>query len=194
MTSATGHSANLPRVEQTSLPEVLLITPARHTDTRGYFSEVFNETAWREVGVHCRFIQDNQSLSLQAGTLRGLHFQIPPFAQAKLVRVLSGAIYDVAVDIRAASPTYGKFAGATLSAANGCQVLVPAGFAHGFCTLQPHTEVLYKVDAPYSREHERGLAWDDPAIGIPWPIPAEDVKVLERDRCFPRLDGLPGFF
>jgi dTDP-4-dehydrorhamnose 3,5-epimerase len=144
--------------------------------------------------VDCRFIQDNQSLSLHRGTLRGLHFQIPPLAQAKLVRVLRGAIFDVAVDIRRGSATYGKFASVILSADNGCQLFVPAGFAHGFCTLQPDTEVLYKVDAPYSRDHERGLVWNDATVGIPWPVPAEDVRVLDRDREFPRLDGLPGFF
>jgi dTDP-4-dehydrorhamnose 3,5-epimerase len=187
MTNAAGRPGNLPHVERCTLAEVLLITPARHSDSRGYFSEVFNEAMWREVG-------DNQSLSLHTATLRGLHFQIPPFAQAKLVRVLHGAIFDVAVDIRAGSATYGKFAAATLSAENGRQLFVPAGFAHGFCTLQPDTEVLYKVDAPYSREHERGVVWDDPGLGIPWPVPAEEVKVLERDRCFPRLHGLPGFF
>jgi dTDP-4-dehydrorhamnose 3,5-epimerase len=187
-------TAGIPHVEPCSLAEVLLITPVRHSDSRGYFSEVFNEAAWREAGVGCRFIQDNQSLSLLAGTLRGLHFQIPPFAQAKLVRVLRGAIYDVAVDIRPGSETYGRFVGVTLTADSGSQLFVPAGFAHGFCTLQPRTEVLYKVDAPYSREHERGLAWDDPEVGIPWPVPAKEVNVLERDRCFPRLDGLPGFF
>ena len=194
MTNLAGASPNLPHVDSCTLREVLLITPLSHTDSRGHFSEVYNEAAWRQIGANCRFIQDNQSLSVLAGTLRGLHFQIPPFAQAKLVRVLRGAIFDVAVDIRSGSATYGKFATATLSAENHRQLFVPAGFAHGFCTLQPGTEVLYKVDAPYSREHERGLVWNDPAVGIPWPVSVENAKVLDRDQRFPLLDGLPVFF
>jgi dTDP-4-dehydrorhamnose 3,5-epimerase len=194
MTDISELPANLPHVEPCSLQGMVLITPRRHLDSRGHFSEAYNENVWKALGVDRRFIQDNQSLSTLAGTLRGLHFQIPPFAQAKLVRVLCGAIYDVAVDIRAGSPTYGKFAAAVLSAENGCQLFVPAGLAHGFCTLQPSTEVLYKVDAPYSREHERGLAWNDPAIGIPWPVAANEVNVAERDRRFPLLDDLSVFF
>jgi dTDP-4-dehydrorhamnose 3,5-epimerase len=194
MTTPAATPLNLPHVEPCAVPGVFLITPRRYGDTRGHFAEVYNEFAWSAVGVNCRFIQDNQSLSTFTGTLRGMHFQIPPVAQSKLVRVLQGAIFDVAVDIRAGSATYGKFAAATLSAENGCQLFVPAGFAHGFCTLQPDTEVLYKVDAPYSREHERGLAWNDPAIEIQWPVLADEMKVLDRDQQFPRLDSLPAFF
>ncbi len=194
MRKAADHSANLPHVRPCELPEVLLITPLRHSDSRGYFSEAYNESDWREIGVPCRFIQDNQSQSVLAGTLRGMHFQILPYAQAKLVRVLRGAIFDVAVDIRSGSATYGKFAAATLSAENSRQLFVPTGFAHGFCTLQPDTEVLYKVDAPYSREHERGLAWDDPAIAIPWPVSTQGAQIIERDRQYPPLHGLPAFF
>jgi dTDP-4-dehydrorhamnose 3,5-epimerase len=194
MTETARRPANLPRVEPCSLPEVLLIAPLKHADARGTFSEVYSEAAFREVGVNCHFVQDNQSLSVHQGTVRGLHFQIPPFAQAKLVRVLRGAIFDVAVDIRSGSATYGRFAAATLSAENGHQFYVPAGFAHGFCTLQPGTEVLYKVDAPYSREHERGLAWNDPEVGISWPQAIDASTLLERDRQYPSLRGLPAFF
>lgn len=185
---------NMPRAERTELAGVLVIVPARHGDARGFFSETYNRAAFREIGVANEFLQDNHSLSRVPGTIRGLHFQIPPFAQAKLLRVLRGAIYDVAVDIRRSSPTYGRRFGVTLSAENGAQLFVPAGFAHGFCTLEPDAEVLYKVDAPYSRDHERGLRWDDPALGIDWPIPESGATVLERDRLYPTLDALPAYF
>ena len=185
---------NIPRAERTELDGVLVIVPARHGDARGFFSETYNRAAFREIGVANDFLQDNHSLSRVPGTIRGLHFQIPPFAQAKLLRVLRGAIYDVAVDIRRSSPTYGHRFGVTLSAENGAQLFVPAGFAHGFCTLEPDTEVLYKVDAPYSRDHERGLRWDDPALGIDWPIPESGSTVLDRDRLYPTLDALPVYF
>ena len=181
-------------VQPCSVPDVLLVAPQRHSDSRGYFCEVYNEKAFREAGIEARFVQDNQSLSVHRGTIRGLHFQISPFAQAKLVRVLRGAIFDVAVDIRSRSPCYGKFAAAMLSADNGHQLFVPAGFAHGFCSLEPHTVVLYKVDAPYSREHERGLLWSDPGLGIPWPPERDETTLLERDRQYPPLSGLPAFF
>jgi dTDP-4-dehydrorhamnose 3,5-epimerase len=187
-------SLNLPDVASTGLSDVRLITPKRHEDARGHFSEVYSESAFRAVGVACRFVQDNQSCSVQPGTMRGMHFQIPPFAQAKLVRVLRGAIFDVAVDIRSGSPTYGNFAAATLSARDGRQLFVPEGFAHGFCTLEAGTEVLYKVSAPYSREHERGLVWNDPALGIPWPDILDSVTIVERDRQWPPLRSLSNFF
>jgi dTDP-4-dehydrorhamnose 3,5-epimerase len=194
VTDSARTPKNILRAEPCAIPDVLLITPARHADSRGHFFEAFSEASFREVGVTCRFVQDNQSLSVARGTLRGLHFQIPPFAQAKLVRVLKGTIFDVAVDIRPTSETFGRFAGATLSAANGQQLFMPAGFAHGFCTLEPDTEVLYKVDAPYSKQHERGLAWNDPRIAVPWPVSAEEVNVLDRDRHLPRLHDLPTYF
>lgn len=185
---------NLPRAEPTSLDGVLEITPTRFGDARGFFSETYNRAAFREIGVVCEFIQDNHSLSRDRGTIRGLHFQIAPFAQAKLVRVLRGAICDVAVDIRRASPTYGRSVAVTLSAENGRQLFVPAGFAHGFCTLEPDTEVFYKVDAAYSREHERGLRWNDPALGILWPVAEAEASLIERDRLLPLLGDLPGYF
>jgi len=185
---------SLPRVKRTKLEGALVIVPARHGDARGFFSETYNRAAFREIGVDCDFMQDNHSLSQMPGTVRGLHFQVAPFAQAKLIRVLRGAICDAAVDIRRSSPTYGHSIALTLSAENGAQLFVPVGFAHGFCTLEPDTEVLYKVDAPYSRDHERGLRWNDPALGIDWPVPESGAMVLERDRMYPTLDALPVFF
>jgi dTDP-4-dehydrorhamnose 3,5-epimerase len=185
---------NLPRVEKTELEGVLSILPARFGDTRGYFSESYNQSAFREIGVTSEFVQDNQSQSRDRATVRGLHFQIPPFAQAKLVRVLRGAICDVAVDIRRASRNYGRSVVVILSAENGRQLFVPAGFAHGYCTLEPDTEVFYKVDAPYSREHERGLRWNDPALAISWPVAEASAVLLERDRLQPLLADLPEYF
>jgi dTDP-4-dehydrorhamnose 3,5-epimerase len=182
------------KVETFSIAGVLHVTPPRYGDVRGYFSETYNREAFAAVGIDRIFVQDNQSLSRERGVIRGMHFQIPPFAQAKLVRVLRGSIYDVAVDIRKASPTYGQSVAVTLSADEGNQLFIPDGFAHGFCTLEPDTEVLYKVDAPYSRDHERGLLWSDPALGVRWPIEDAQAIVIERDRSHPRLAGLPEFF
>lgn len=185
---------NLPVVESTPLEGVLRIVPKRFSDDRGDFCETYNRPAFERVGVGCDFIQDNQSTSRQAKTVRGLHFQIPPFAQAKLIRVLKGAIFDVAVDIRRGSATFGGSFGVTLSAENGRQLFVPAGFAHGFCTLEEDTEVLYKVNALYSRNHERGLRWNDPALSIAWPIYENEAVILDRDRDLPALAVLPEFF
>jgi len=185
---------NLPAVETTPLDGVLLIVPRRFSDERGHFCETYNREAFTHIGAACDFIQDNQSLSRSQNTVRGLHCQIPPFAQTKLVRALRGAIFDVAVDIRRGSPTFGQSFGARLSAENGHQLLVPAGFAHGFCTLEPDSEVFYKVDAPYSREHERGLKWNDPALGIAWPIEERNAVILDRDRDLPALSDLPEYF
>ena len=194
MTESAGTPNSILRAEPCAVPDVLLITPARHSDSRGHFFEAFSETAfsrnWRHVPVRA----GQSVLSVAKGTLRGLHFQIPPFAQAKLVRVLKGTIFDVAVDIRPQSATFGRFAGADLSAANGQQLFIPAGFAHGFCTLEPDTEVFYKVDAPYSKQHERGLAWNDPGVAIPWPVSVEEVNILDRDRHLPLLHDLPAYF
>ncbi|HEY5049192.1 MAG TPA: dTDP-4-dehydrorhamnose 3,5-epimerase [Rhizomicrobium sp.] len=194
MTESAAPPASGPQVEPCTLTEILLITPRRHSDARGYFMEAYNEDAFRKIGVSCRFIQDNQSLSAQRGTIRGMHFQTPPFAQAKLVRVLQGAIFDVVVDIRSGSQTRGKYVSALLSAQNGRQLFVPAGFAHGYCTMESDTVVLYKVDAPYSRAHEGGLVWNDPEVGIAWPEQAEAGTLLERDRQFPFLHGLLDHF
>lgn len=184
----------LPLVEKTDLEGVLQIIPRQFSDTRGFFCETYNRHAFEQIGVGCDFVQDNQSMSRQVNTVRGLHFQIPPFAQAKLIRVLKGAIFDVAVDIRHGSPSYGRSFGVALTAENGRQLFVPAGFAHGFCTLERDTEVLYKVDMPYSRDHERGLKWNDPMLAIAWPVNEADVVILSRDRNLPALAVLPEFF
>lgn len=157
------------KVEKTELEGVLVITPDKFGDERGFFSETFKAAALAEQGVAYAFNQDNHSFSATPGTLRGMHFQKPPTAQTKLVRVSRGSVLDVAVDIRKGSPTYGAHVAVELSAENWKQLLVPAGYAHGFCTLVPDTEVLYKVDAPYSPEDEGGLVWSDPALGIEWP-------------------------
>jgi len=174
--------------------EVKVITPPRFEDARGYFSETWNRRRYADLGVDVDFVQDNQSLSRPKGTLRGLHFQIEPFAQGKLIRVLRGAILDVVVDLRRGSPTYGQHVTATVSAASGNQVYVPIGFAHGFVTLEPDTEVAYKVTNYYSAAHDRGLLWNDPALGIDWGVTADEVVISDKDRLHPRLADLPERF
>lgn len=167
---------------------VYLVHPKRFGDSRGWFTEVYNEERFAEIGISCRFVQDNHSMSAPAGTIRGLHFQTPPFAQAKLVRCVRGSIFDVAVDIRAGSPTYGQWVGAVLSAENGDQLFVPAGFAHGFVTLEPNTEVVYKVSAPYAPANDAGLLWNDEDIGVNWNLPDGVEPVLsDKDQRQPRL-------
>ena len=168
-----------------SIPDVVLLEPKVFGDSRGFFYESFNQQAFREAtGVQCDFVQDNHSRSSQ-GVLRGLHYQLPPRAQGKLVRVVRGAILDVAVDIRQGSPTYGRHVAAVLSAENWKQLWVPRGFAHGFCTLEPDTEVIYKVDAPYDRACDAGIRWNDPALGIDWPV--RDPVLSDKDRVAPLL-------
>ena len=181
-------------LERLAIPEVVLITPKRFGDRRGFFSETYNRAALAAQGITLDFLQDNHSLSAEPGTLRGLHFQTPPFAQDKLVRVVRGAVLDVAVDIRVGSPSYGRHVSAVLSAENWRQILVPAGFAHGFCTLEPDSEVLYKVTAPYAPEHDKGLAWDDPALAIQWPVAAADAVLSDKDKRHPTLADLPAYF
>lgn len=154
----------------TKLQGVLILEPFVYQDNRGYFMESYNKIALEQIGISIDFVQDNQSLSKEAGVIRGLHYQLPPKAQTKLVRVCSGAVFDVIVDIRQNSQTFGQWIGVILSEENKRQVLIPKGFAHGFCTLVLHTNVFYKVDEYYSPEHDRGIAWDDPEIGIEWPI------------------------
>lgn len=170
-----------------ALEGVREIRPARFADERGFFSEVWNAEIWGEAGINLYFVQDNHSLSRQRAVLRGLHFQVPPAAQDKLVRVTRGAVFDVAVDVRRGSPTYGRWVGATLSAAEWNQLLIPRGFAHGFVTLEPNTEVQYKVTAAYSPEHERAIRFDDPEIGIDWPMPGDELILSEKDRAAPLL-------
>ena len=182
------------QVVETEIPEVKLIKPVRHIDSRGFFSEVFREDALQEYGIRVHFVQDNHSLSATKGVIRGLHFQISPFAQAKLLRVTAGSVFDVAVDIRWGSPTFGRHVAAVLSASEWNQIFVPKGFAHGYCTLEPDTEVLYKVGAYYSPEHDRGLLWCDPALGIDWPVSADQALVSDKDRKHPPLSRLSRFF
>ena len=170
-------------IRDLAIEGVKVLTPKKHGDARGFFSETYSRPVFTQHGLGVEFVQDNQSLSADRFTVRGLHYQTPPFAQAKLVRVLRGSIYDVAVDIRRGSPTYGRWVGAEISAALWNQILVPVGFAHGFCTLEPDTEVVYKVSAPYAPENDRGLRWNDPAIGIQWPI--EPTLVSEKDQRHP---------
>ena len=170
-----------------SIPEVLLITPARHGDQRGFFSETYSAPALAEAGFHKSFVQDNHSMSARRGVLRGLHFQRSPHMQDKLVRVSRGAVFDVAVDIRRGSPSFGQWVGEELTADNWRQMLIPAGFAHGFITLTDEVEFLYKVTEAYAPHSEGGLAWDDPAIGIDWPIPPDQVITNPRDAAWPSL-------
>lgn len=181
------------QVLDTAIPEVKLIQPVRHGDARGFFSEVYREDVLRRHGIDLHFVQENHSYSAANGVLRGLHFQTPPAAQAKLVRCARGAIYDVAVDIRRGSPTFGQHVAVVLSAKEGNQLLVPEGFAHGFCTVEPDTEVLYKVNSYYSPENDRGLAWDDRTIGIRWPLSGEP-QLSDKDRHHPTLADLPAYF
>ena len=176
---------NAPRNPTPPLP--LVIAPKRHIDARGWFSETFHRTRWRELGIGCDFVQDNQSQSSRKGTLRGLHFQEPPAAQAKLISVPRGRILDVAVDIRRGSPTFGKFVSVELSGDSARQLFVPIGFAHGFVTLADEALVMYKVSAYYAAAHEGGIRWDDPDIGFPWPFAVADMIRSERDDRLPLL-------
>lgn len=171
-----------------ALPDVKLVQLKVHGDGRGFFMESYKEADWRPILGDRPFIQDNQSLSGQAGTVRGLHYQMPPFTQAKLVQTLRGRILDVAVDLRRASPTFGCHVAVELAAGDGRQVFVPEGFAHGFMTLEPDTMVAYKVTSGYEPKSERGIAWDDPNLAIAWPAPLRAGATLSpRDRQWPRL-------
>lgn len=181
-------------VETTAIADVKLITPARFGDHRGFFSETYNRKRFHEAGITVEFVQDNHSRSAEVGTLRGLHFQSPPHAQDKLVRVLKGRILDIAVDLRREMPSFGRHVAAELSADTGTQIFIPAGFAHGFVTLEPETEVFYKVSALYAPQHDFGLAWNDPALGIAWPLPPGGPVLSEKDRGHPRLADLPAYF
>ena len=178
------------QVEQLNIPDVRLLSPRKHGDRRGFFSETYNRKALAVIGIDIDFVQDNHSYSADKGTVRGLHFQTPPFAQDKLVRVARGSVFDIAVDLRQGSPTYGRHAGAVLSAQAWNQILVPIGFAHGFMTLEPDTEVIYKVSNYYAPDHDKGLLWNDPALGINWPIADEEAVLSDKDRKQPRLAEL----
>lgn len=184
----------MPTFHPLSLPGVIEVRPDRFGDGRGFFSEVYCKSLWQEHGVDAEFVQDNHSLSRAKGTLRGLHFQTPPMAQAKLVRVTRGRVFDVAVDIRKGSPTYGKWVGLELDAELGNQLYIPAGFAHGFLTMEPETEFLYKVSANYSPENDRSVRYDDPAIGIFWPVEVNTDCLSAKDENAPLLeDTYTGF-
>ena len=174
------------QVETFAIDGLMRITPPRFADSRGHFQEAYTATKFAAIGIGDLFVQDNQSLS-HKNVVRGLHCQIAPAVQGKLVRVVSGAIWDVAIDIRVGSPTYGQHVGTMLSAENGAQFWVPGGFLHGFLALEDGTEVLYKVTAPYVREAERGVRWDDPALAIPWPVKPGEAIVSEKDQMMPTL-------
>ncbi|MCM3747646.1 dTDP-4-dehydrorhamnose 3,5-epimerase [Paenibacillus pasadenensis] len=173
------------KVHETKLPGLKLIEPVVHRDLRGFFVESYNCNRYRENGIQEQFIQDNHSLSIEAGVIRGMHYQLEPKAQSKLVRCTAGAIYDVVVDIRKGSHTFGQWQGFILSSSNHHQLLVPSGFAHGFCTLVPNCEVQYKVDQLYSAEHDRGISWKDPALAIDWPV--INPILSDKDQYHPNL-------
>lgn len=173
------------RITPLKLKDAAILEPVVHGDHRGFFMESYNEAVLKDLGINFNFIQDNQSLSSEPGVLRGLHYQLAPKAQTKLIRVLSGAIYDVILDIRRNSPTFGQWIGVILSEFNNRQLLVPKGFAHGFCTLTPNTQVLYKVDEYYSPDHDRGILWNDTALQIDWPV--SEPKLSDKDRHHPLL-------
>lgn len=175
-------------VQSLAIPAVKLVKPKRYGDDRGFFEETYNERRNAEAGLEVRFVQDNHSKSAMRGTLRGLHYQAPPFAQTKLVRVVEGRILDVAVDARKGSDTFGQHVTAELSAENGLQIFVPAGFLHGFITLEPNTQVTYKVDAYYSAEGDGSVRFDDPALGIDWGEYANDPILSDKDRNAPGWD------
>jgi dTDP-4-dehydrorhamnose 3,5-epimerase len=182
------------KVERLAIPDVILLTPRKFGDARGFFSETFNARRFAEAGIDLPFVQDNQSLSERRGTIRGLHCQVAPNVQGKLVRVVKGAIWDVAVDIRRGSPTYGRHVAATLSAENWSQLWIPGGFLHGFCTLEPGTEVIYKVTADYDPGAERGVIWNDSELALPWPVSSEEAVLSEKDRLLPTLSVCKTWF
>jgi dTDP-4-dehydrorhamnose 3,5-epimerase len=179
---------------ETLIPDVKLIRMRRHVDDRGFFSETYSARSLAAAGITCPFVQDNHSFSARAGTVRGLHFQIPPHAQAKLVRVVRGAVLDVAVDLRIGSPTFGRHVAAMLSADEWNMLFIPEGFAHGFCTLSPETEVVYKASRFYEPTHDRGIAWDDPLLGIDWPVDRARAIVSEKDRLLPGFSAISPWF
>jgi dTDP-4-dehydrorhamnose 3,5-epimerase len=177
-----------------AIPDVILVQPKRFGDHRGFFEETFHAARYAEGGIEGPFVQDNHSLSAEVGTLRGLHFQTEPSPQGKLVRCTRGRIVDVAVDIRKGSPTYGQHVAEELSAENGRQLWVPVGFAHGFATLEPNTEVQYKVTGYYDPDADAGMAWDDPALGIDWRLGGRAPVLSDKDTKHHVLSELPDYF
>lgn len=182
------------QITQLAIEAVKLIVPKRFGDNRGFFSETYNARTLADAGITDAFVQDNHSLSAEVGTIRGLHFQKPPYAQGKLVRVVRGSILDVAVDLRTGSPTYGQHVSAELSAENWAQLFVPVGFAHAFCTLEPNTEVIYKVTDYYAPEADAGVLWSDPDLAINWPVSPDKAVLSEKDQKLPRLKDLGRVF
>ncbi len=193
-TPSVRQAGNVTAWDFPELPGVLLLETRRFTDARGVFAETWSRRDFAAVGVTDDFVQDNWSRSTARGTVRGLHFQRPPHAQAKLVRAVRGAILDVAVDLRRSSPTFGKHVAVTLEEGDGRMLYVPAGFAHGFCTLRPETEVAYKVTDVYAPACDGGVAWDDPTLAIPWPVMPQAAVLSDKDARLPRLDDLPALF
>ncbi|HWB52750.1 MAG TPA: dTDP-4-dehydrorhamnose 3,5-epimerase [Tepidisphaeraceae bacterium] len=182
------------QVTALEIADVKLLSPKKHGDARGFFSEIYSRREFKRMGIELDFVQDNHSMSAQKGVLRGLHYQLAPMAQDKLVRVVRGAILDVAVDIRKSSASFGRHVSAILSADNWRQMLIPIGFAHGFVTLEPNTEVLYKVSNYYSPENERGIAWNDPDLSIAWGIDPTQAILSERDKIHPLLKNAAELF
>ncbi len=191
---ATRREESILEIRPLDIADVKLVIPHIHRDARGFFSETYSRQAMSAAGIAAEFVQDNHSLSAEVGTLRGLHFQVPPRAQGKLVRVTRGSVFDVAVDIRVGSPTFGRHVSAVISAENWAQMWVPAGFAHGYCTLEPNTEVIYKVTDYYAPDCDRGLQWDDADLGIKWPVARSVVRLSDKDRKQPALKELPPVF
>jgi dTDP-4-dehydrorhamnose 3,5-epimerase len=184
----------VPEIIPTEIPDVCIVRPLEYLDARGSFAETYNRRIFEASGMRYDFVQDNQSVSARRGTVRGLHFQTPPAAQAKLVRVLKGSVLDVAVDLRRGSPTYGRHVKRMLSSDNREQILVPEGFAHGFCTLEDNVLVFYKVSNYYSPVHERGIRWDDADLNIDWWLGGSDALLSSRDLDYPGFRNLPAFF
>lgn len=180
--------------EDLALPGLKLVTPGKHGDDRGFFSETYNASAWQKAGLSFAFVQDNHSHSRDVGTVRGLHFQTEPFAQDKLIRVLNGLILDVTVDLRRSSPTYGQHVAVELSKKNWRQLFIPKGFAHGFVTLEPDTEIAYKVTNFYSPAHDFGVAWNDPDLAIDWGVAGDQAILSEKDRRLPLFRELGEVF
>lgn len=177
-------------VRSLAIADIKIISPKKHGNSRGFFSETYNKKSFAEAGIHLDFVQDNQSLSERAGTLRGLHYQGSPFAQDKLVRVVRGRILDVAVDIRRGSPTFGKWVAAEISADKWNQILVPIGFAHAICTLEPNTELIYKVTNYYAAQHDFGIRWNDPHLNITWPFPDDQIMLSDKDKKQPFFEDV----
>jgi dTDP-4-dehydrorhamnose 3,5-epimerase len=176
------------------IPDVKILTLQKHGDSRGFLTESYNKRLFEEVEINIDFVQDNHVFVVEKGTVRGLHFQTEPFAQDKLVRVPRGAIFDVVVDIRVGSPTYGQHVSAVISAENWSQIFVPTGFAHGLVTLEPNTEILYKVSNYYSPEHDKGIYWNDSELGIEWDVDESKAIMSEKDKKQPLLSELPAYF